>query len=75
MPARLVAPKSDSVGRLLEDKSNLATALAGKAGRSTTHDDGEKGQRPPQGRAGAGLASPAGTGAGAAQIKWPIQSK
>ena len=68
MPGRLVAPKSDSGGWLDEDKSNLATVLAGKAGRSTTRDDGAKGQTAMQGRAGAGLASPAGIGAGAGSI-------
>src|ERR1035438_4052226 len=36
---------------------------------------GAKGQRPPQGRAGAGLASHAGTGAGAGPIQWRNDSR
>lgn len=36
----LIAPKSDEGGRPDEGKSNIATALAGKAGRITSHDDG-----------------------------------
>jgi len=54
-----------------EGKSSIASALARKAMRITTHDDGliKKYQRPHRGRDDAGLASPAGTLANAAPIE------
>jgi len=52
------------VAEILSRRRKVRTQIPNKTDFVTARDEGAKGQRPTQRRAGAGLASPAGTGAG-----------
>ena|SRR5208283_4783099 len=58
--------KAEGATDILSRSRKVRTQIPNKTNFVTARDDGAKGQRPQRGRAGAGLASPAGTGAGAA---------
>jgi hypothetical protein len=73
----LVAPEADEGGsettlgnsqKIIHPEGVAEILSRSRAYHLATRNDGAKGQRPPQGRAEAGLASPAGTGTGAATI-------
>jgi hypothetical protein len=51
---------NNQVAEILSRSRKVRTRIPNKTNFVTARDDGAKGQRPPQGRAGAGLASPAG---------------
>jgi hypothetical protein len=59
---------NNQVAEILSRSRKVRTRIPNKTNFVTARDDGAKGQRPTPGRAGAGLANPAGTGAGAAAI-------
>jgi hypothetical protein len=57
---------NNHAAEILSRSRKVRTQIPNKTNFVTARDDGAKGQRTTQGRAGAGLAGPAGTGAGAA---------
>jgi len=60
--------KAEGATDILSRSRKVLTQIPNKTNFVTAHDDGEKRPTAMQGRAGAGLASPAGTGAGAAPM-------
>ena len=66
---------NNQVAEILSRSRKVRTRIPNKTNFVTARDDGAKGQRPPQGRAGAGLASPARTGAGADAILMTQRSR